>query len=53
MVKQHYGNDLGLSLDEMESVQISANASTPTQPRYNDISHMHPVHLNVLESVAK
>ncbi|XP_031439436.1 protein Aster-C [Clupea harengus] len=32
MVKQHYGNDLGLSLDEMESVQISANASTPTQP---------------------
>ncbi|XP_062377170.1 protein Aster-C isoform X2 [Sardina pilchardus] len=30
MVKQHYGNDLGLSQDEMDSLQISADASTPT-----------------------
>uniref|UniRef100_A0A3Q3VX28 VASt domain-containing protein n=1 Tax=Mola mola TaxID=94237 RepID=A0A3Q3VX28_MOLML len=39
MVKQHYGNDLGLSHEEMESLQISAESSqddsrnTSTQPR--------------------
>ncbi|KAL2085142.1 hypothetical protein ACEWY4_018462 [Coilia grayii] len=32
MVKQHYGTDLGLSHDEMESLQISPDTSIPTQP---------------------
>ncbi|XP_048123050.1 protein Aster-C isoform X1 [Alosa alosa] len=32
MVKQHYGNDLGLSHDEMDNAQISADANTPTNP---------------------
>ncbi|XP_051969909.1 protein Aster-C-like isoform X2 [Xyrauchen texanus] len=35
MVKQHYGNDLGLSHDEMESFQTSADTFTPTQPSLN------------------
>ncbi|XP_049913138.1 protein Aster-C isoform X2 [Epinephelus moara] len=30
MVKQHYGYDLGLSHEEMESLQLSAESSTPT-----------------------
>uniref|UniRef100_UPI0037E73226 protein Aster-C isoform X2 n=1 Tax=Semicossyphus pulcher TaxID=241346 RepID=UPI0037E73226 len=30
MVKQHYGNDLGLSHEEMESLQISAESSMQT-----------------------
>lgn len=33
MVKQHYGNDLGLSYDEMESFQTAAETVTATQPR--------------------
>ncbi|XP_030622995.1 protein Aster-C [Chanos chanos] len=37
MVKQHYGNDLGLSHEEMESLQITPDtiAVTPTQPSLN------------------
>lgn len=31
MVKQHYGHDLGLSHDEMESLQISAESSMQTR----------------------
>lgn len=27
MIKQHYGNDLGMSHEEMESLQISAESS--------------------------
>ncbi|XP_071769832.2 protein Aster-C isoform X2 [Centroberyx gerrardi] len=30
MVKQHYGNDLGLSHEEMESLQVSAESITQT-----------------------
>ncbi|XP_056155452.1 protein Aster-C [Lampris incognitus] len=30
MVKQHYGNDLGLSHEEMESLQVSADSTTQT-----------------------
>ncbi|XP_071369362.1 protein Aster-C [Centroberyx affinis] len=30
MVKQHYGNDLGLSHEEMESLQVSAESTTQT-----------------------
>ncbi|KAM4606369.1 protein Aster-C isoform 2-T2 [Polymixia lowei] len=30
MVKQHYGNDLGLSHEEMESLQVSAESATQT-----------------------
>lgn len=33
MVKQHYGNDLGLSYDEMERFQTAAESVTSTQPR--------------------
>ncbi|KAF4095864.1 protein Aster-C isoform X2 [Onychostoma macrolepis] len=35
MVKQHYGNDLGLSHDEMESFQTSVDTVTPTVPSLN------------------
>ncbi|KTF88935.1 hypothetical protein cypCar_00022483 [Cyprinus carpio] len=35
MVKQHYGNDIGLSHDEMESFQTSVDTVTPTVPRLN------------------
>ncbi|XP_051543352.1 protein Aster-C isoform X3 [Myxocyprinus asiaticus] len=35
MVKQHYGNDLGLSHDEMESFQTPAYTVTATQPSLN------------------
>ena len=31
MVKQHYGNDLGLSHEEMESLQISSESSMQTR----------------------
>uniref|UniRef100_A0AAY5ETM9 VASt domain-containing protein n=1 Tax=Electrophorus electricus TaxID=8005 RepID=A0AAY5ETM9_ELEEL len=33
MVKQHYGNDLGLSHEEMESLQGSADTVVHSQPR--------------------
>ncbi|XP_039522921.1 protein Aster-C isoform X2 [Pimephales promelas] len=35
MIKQHYGNDLGLSHDEMESFQRSVDTVTPTLPSLN------------------
>ncbi|XP_051738459.1 protein Aster-C isoform X2 [Ctenopharyngodon idella] len=35
IVKQHYGNDLGLSHDEMESFQTSVDTATPTLPSLN------------------
>ncbi|XDV47465.1 hypothetical protein PO909_017085 [Leuciscus waleckii] len=35
MIKQHYGNDLGLSHDEMESFQRSVDTLTPTLPSLN------------------
>nr|XP_021329434.1 GRAM domain-containing protein 1C isoform X1 [Danio rerio]XP_021329435.1 GRAM domain-containing protein 1C isoform X1 [Danio rerio] len=35
MVRQHYGNDLGLSHDEMESFQTSVDTITPTLPSLN------------------
>lgn len=35
MVKQHYGNDLGLSYGEMESFQTAAESVTATQPSLN------------------
>ncbi|XP_052399118.1 protein Aster-C [Carassius gibelio] len=35
MVKQHYGNDLGLSHNEMESIQSSADTVTLTVPSLN------------------
>ncbi|XP_026093924.1 GRAM domain-containing protein 1C-like isoform X2 [Carassius auratus] len=35
MVKQHYGNDLGLSHNEMESIQSSADTVTFTVPSLN------------------
>lgn len=35
MVKQHYGNDLGLSHDELESFQTSVDTVTPTVPSLN------------------
>ncbi|XP_067291305.1 protein Aster-C [Pseudorasbora parva] len=35
MIKLHYGNDLGLSHDEMESFQTSVDAVTPPLPRLN------------------
>lgn len=31
MVKQHYGQDLGLSPEEMESLQLSAETSMQTR----------------------
>ncbi|XP_063063544.1 protein Aster-C [Engraulis encrasicolus] len=31
MVKQHYGNDLGLTHEDMEQLQLSPDASTPVQ----------------------
>uniref|UniRef100_A0A673G582 GRAM domain containing 1c n=1 Tax=Sinocyclocheilus rhinocerous TaxID=307959 RepID=A0A673G582_9TELE len=43
MVKQHYGNDLGLSHDEMESFQTSVDTVTPTVPRLTTYLHTHPV----------
>ncbi len=43
MVKQHYGNDLGLSHDEMESFQTSVDTVTPTVPRLTTYVHTHPV----------
>ncbi|KAK7123762.1 hypothetical protein R3I93_022010 [Phoxinus phoxinus] len=35
MIKQHYGNDLGLSHDEIESFQRSVDTVTPTLPSLN------------------
>uniref|UniRef100_A0A8B9GUK6 VASt domain-containing protein n=1 Tax=Astyanax mexicanus TaxID=7994 RepID=A0A8B9GUK6_ASTMX len=35
MVKQHYGNDLGLSYEEMESLQMTADTSAYTQTSLN------------------
>ncbi|KAL7840769.1 hypothetical protein AOLI_G00260920 [Acnodon oligacanthus] len=35
MVKQHYGNDLGLSLEEMESLQMTADTVAYTQTSLN------------------
>ncbi|XP_056595023.1 protein Aster-C [Triplophysa dalaica] len=35
MVKQHYGNDLGLSYDDMERFQTAAESVTSTQPSLN------------------
>lgn len=35
MIKQHYGNDLGLSYDEMESFVTSADTVTTAQPSLN------------------
>ncbi|XP_026056264.1 GRAM domain-containing protein 1C-like isoform X1 [Carassius auratus] len=35
MVKQHYGNELGLSHDEMESFQTPVETVTPTVPSLN------------------
>ncbi|XP_036414598.1 protein Aster-C [Colossoma macropomum] len=35
MVKQHYGNDLGLSLEEMESLQMTADTIAYTQTSLN------------------
>ncbi|XP_013857681.1 GRAM domain-containing protein 1C isoform X2 [Austrofundulus limnaeus] len=32
MVKQHYGNDLGLSNEEMETLQVSTDANMQTSP---------------------
>lgn len=43
MVKQHYGNDLGLSHDEMERFQTSVDTVTPTVPRLTTCMHTHPV----------
>uniref|UniRef100_A0A3P9HXT9 GRAM domain containing 1c n=1 Tax=Oryzias latipes TaxID=8090 RepID=A0A3P9HXT9_ORYLA len=43
MVKQHYGQDLGLSLEEMESLQLSAETSMqtslnlPQKPATNEV----------------
>lgn len=42
IVKQHYGNDLGLSHDEMESFQTSVDTVTPTLPRLTIYMHTHP-----------
>lgn len=36
MVKQHYGNDLGLSHEEMESLQISTDSSMQTRTGGDD-----------------
>lgn len=48
MVKQHYGNDLGLSHDEMESFQTSVDTVTPTVPRLTAHTCEHTQsHLNV------
>lgn len=48
MVKQHYGNDLGLSYDEMESFQTAAETVTANHPRLTNL-HAHPhVHLGCL-----
>lgn len=33
MVKQHYGNDLGLSQEEMDSMQMMVDTVTHNQPR--------------------
>lgn len=45
MVKQHYGNDIGLSHDEMESFQTSVDTVTPTVPRLATYMHNTPSHI--------
>lgn len=42
MVKQHYGNDLGLSHDEMESIQSSVDTVTLTVPRLTTRMYTYP-----------
>lgn len=37
MVKQHYGNELGLSHEEMESLQVATEPSTQTRYVYYHI----------------
>ncbi|XP_078018625.1 protein Aster-C isoform X2 [Epinephelus lanceolatus] len=60
MVKQHYGYDLGLSHEEMESLQLSAESSTPTsltvRPGGDDggigrLERPHSLRLNGMEHV--
>lgn len=41
MIKQHYGNDLGLSHDEMESFQRPVDTVTLTLPRLTTHTHSH------------
>lgn len=41
MIKQHYGNDLGLSHDEMESLHRSVDTVTPALPRLTTHTHSH------------
>lgn len=36
MLKQHYGQDLGLSHEEMESLQLTAESSQPVRPGGDD-----------------